>query len=765
MISTHGPSGRGSAFTATTVYCYYYEGSQEMLIIFQLPMADLRPLANQRVLYPHLPPQSEKEDPDVLRYFGSAGRRRKCGDKAFSDEEGFYSAHNAIRLQGLGKRSFSTADVKVMPEVTSSRQLYIAEKRLPARVEVAIGLRPTEPLTSKGLLSLLRSTLLLKASVLARSPRSTNPSIEVEAEDCEGPLVLKGKAIAAHFARCTSLDNPGALRDAVHLVRKCQPILVVSFDYGELPEKLMEEDLPDFRKLDRGETGGVDVWYGQISAGGRKLTPCWLISPGTAKFNDARKLGICLLRLHAEHRVLDEVLTWHEMAKEPKLDTEKLAQYLRSTWDTVLGRERRSGLDQSALMKAISAATAVRPEAWSIELKDRTAAAMKDLGQQPLSGGYEPQTQVPWQQWLEQLPIATRPDLTVVIDYTPDPTALDWSFLPKDGSIAIPDRPIRKPIGNRPEDMPNLLLNQAALDGKQLPFNIHGIGHTIGACVPAELWNLLRDLETKVEGKPTLLLLTHDPYIPWELATEDINSAFLGALARIGRWPLNRPHAKNALPVPPTRIAVENGSFISGKYSQRNLAAAQKEVRDIIANLEGAGVADPNIAFKPVNADIKTVREQLKDKPNQDRVIHFATHGHFGPVSTTGGLRLTDGTLQHWEVKEFNLKGQPFVFLNACEVGAATNILNNVEGIAESFLVAGAAAVVAPFWAIDDSAAAAIAVAFYKELCDPGDTSLVSEFFRQQRDNFSPAKSSATALAYKFYGHPNLHLQLERDPK
>ena len=52
----------------------------------------------------------------------------------------------------------------------------------------------------------------------------------------------------------------------------------------------------------------------------------------------------------------------------------------------------------------------------------------------------------------------------------------------------------------------------------------------------------------------------------------------------------------------------------------------------------------------------------------------------------------------------------PFVFLNACQVGSAGEMLGSYNGIAEAFLQAGATAVVAPLWNVDDTIAQKIAL-------------------------------------------------------
>ena len=69
--------------------------------------------------------------------------------------------------------------------------------------------------------------------------------------------------------------------------------------------------------------------------------------------------------------------------------------------------------------------------------------------------------------------------------------------------------------------------------------------------------------------------------------------------------------------------------------------------------------------------------------------------------------------LSPYDVKATSLGGRgPLVFLNACQVGAAREVLGDYAGMAEAFLHAGASAVIAPLWTIDDGAAKTLALSF-----------------------------------------------------
>ena len=89
-------------------------------------------------------------------------------------------------------------------------------------------------------------------------------------------------------------------------------------------------------------------------------------------------------------------------------------------------------------------------------------------------------------------------------------------------------------------------------------------------------------------------------------------------------------------------------------------------------------------------------------------VLHFSLHGKYDPGSAKQGLVLVDGeVIDPLVVKGGSLAEAPLVFLNACQVGAGQETLGDYAGLAESFLFAGASAVVAPLWSIDDGVASA----------------------------------------------------------
>ena len=93
-------------------------------------------------------------------------------------------------------------------------------------------------------------------------------------------------------------------------------------------------------------------------------------------------------------------------------------------------------------------------------------------------------------------------------------------------------------------------------------------------------------------------------------------------------------------------------------------------------------------------------------------------------------------------------------------------MLGDYAGMTKAFLSAGASAVVAPLWSIDDKDAHRLALDFY---INSWKGVPPAEILRQQRASFTeknskqgkPSSAGSTNLAYQFFGHPRF--VLERD--
>jgi hypothetical protein len=352
------------------------------------------------------------------------------------------------------------------------------------------------------------------------------------------------------------------------------------------------------------------------------------------------------------------------------------------------------------------------------------------------------------------VPVADQPpDLTVRILRGAEPGRLLWSF---ESPHATFDDDATTSIGDDPDAFARTVISTiAAHEGRPtLPLGLHGIGLTISAQVPAAMWAALATVAAAVgPRRPTVLLLSEEAYIPWELAAmpaplDATTIGFLGAQVAIGRWVLatDRP----ALP-PPRLVHVDGMVVISGRYEQpgwSRLEHAEAEAATLVERYHAVGV----------DAVTDQVVGCLLGRPPGD-VLHFSLHGKYDPGSAKQGLVLVDGeVIDPLVVKGGSLSEAPLVFLNACQVGTGQETLGDYAGLAESFLFAGASAVVAPLWSIDDGAASALAERFYAKAF-AGEA--VAEIVRAERAAFGMGDdpNSSTLVAFQFFGHPEMRLE------
>ncbi|HYG65382.1 MAG TPA: CHAT domain-containing protein, partial [Thermoanaerobaculia bacterium] len=358
----------------------------------------------------------------------------------------------------------------------------------------------------------------------------------------------------------------------------------------------------------------------------------------------------------------------------------------------------------------------------------------------------------------------TAPDLTLTIRLGDSVGDLLWT-LESPHAIELPDRRLQSDIGKEPDRFARQIVD--LVNGREGTTGLYtflvGIGREVTQEVPVKVWKALRAAAAKRGGPPDLLILSQEPYIPWELAVmpepllDPQAPPFLAAQANVGRWiirkdldeedggSLDRPR----LP-PPTELAIKGLAVVSGVYSSgkwQRLKEAEQEAAELAQLYPAASV----------NADFETVTGCLKGIPEAD-MLHFAVHGVYNPESVEHGLMLVDKRVLHpFDVKGIDLTRAPFVFLNACQVGSGEQVLGDYAGLAEAFLFAGASGVIAPLWSVKDTVARQVALDFYREIA-AGRTP--ADIVRAARARFKDAAGplSATYLAYQFFGHPQLKL-------
>jgi CHAT domain len=353
----------------------------------------------------------------------------------------------------------------------------------------------------------------------------------------------------------------------------------------------------------------------------------------------------------------------------------------------------------------------------------------------------------------------TAPDLTITIEthLSQSSGQYTWQMLtPHRLAQPVSSNPLLIDLGQGASDfLKGLFATIKANEGQ--PFlkpSLIGQGKKISAEVPSAFWGVLRGVIDAVAPRtPAIQILSAEAHVPWELAVlpddfeliDGLAPPMLAAQASVGRWVVGPPPD---VPPPATltvrRIAVVSGVYPGGAHLEEAEAEAQKleELWDAV----------------PVDAQAEQLVLAVEAQPPYD-VLHFAVHGTYGADAQAGGILLADGTkMDESVVLGFQLVARPLVFLNACQVGSGSQVLGDYAGIAAAFLRAGASAVIAPLWSVDDVAAREISLRVYERLFN-GATP--ADALRQERASFmrSADTSKSTFLAYQFYGHPALNVE------
>jgi len=348
-----------------------------------------------------------------------------------------------------------------------------------------------------------------------------------------------------------------------------------------------------------------------------------------------------------------------------------------------------------------------------------------------------------------------RPDLQVTI--TQSGGQLQWTFVAPKPKIQL--GPIATELADAREFAGDLIseLRKQNYKGFFAAQTLENKGQDIADIMPPEFFDALRQVHASVKRMPTLLLLTEETYVPWELALldEPLDAnlpPFLAAQTIMGRWLL---HEKVAFP-PPTAIEVKRVTAVAAKYG---LGTDMKELKEAIA--ERAMLVDQHGA-QPLEATQADLVKVISGEKTAGHLIHFAVHGLSDPDANDQALlladknKLTPGAL----IGRYKCGQTPlfsFVFLNACQVGTAGSSLGQAAGFPGDVIRGGAMGFIAPLWEVHDEVAYAFAEEFYKSTLK-GEHKRVAEVLQAERCKYD-RNDSTTPVAYVYYGHPALRLQ------
>jgi len=271
------------------------------------------------------------------------------------------------------------------------------------------------------------------------------------------------------------------------------------------------------------------------------------------------------------------------------------------------------------------------------------------------------------------------------------------------------------------------------------------------ALVPEKLRDVLWALRERIHS---VQIQSPEPWIPWELCKlygrengRFVEGQFFCEAFAMTRW---LPELANKLTLP-----LRNVALVVPRDS--GLAHAESE-RTYMLSL---GKGDRHVETIP--ATLVDILEALKCGSYDG--WHLTGHGSADDTNPDQAkLELDGGDLlrpENLSGEAENLgRGQPLVFLNACQSGQGAMSLTGIGGWAVRFLQAaaseeypecGAAAFIGTYWKIDDQAALNFARAFYTTLLEEKQT--IGEAVRAARRAIR-ALGDSNWLAYTVFAHP-----------
>ena len=376
-------------------------------------------------------------------------------------------------------------------------------------------------------------------------------------------------------------------------------------------------------------------------------------------------------------------------------------------------------------------------------------------------------------------------DLTVSISRGEADGTFLWTFTTPH-PVALPDEQVITHLEQDTAETFALrkIREMARVDGSATAeLQVAGVATEVAGVMPLWFWKVLAPVWriAKDAGRlPTLLLVSQESLVPWELATTDeeyvvdrtlVDPAapqVLGAQAIVGRWRPAGPETPSGVRRPTTTpteaMTIKSLAVVVGEFGP---SSGMKSLKEAIEEGQQLTASYPSVWVKATASEVATLlKGQLTDRgvPVDAQVLHIASHGEVDPDSpVNSGVILSDSSVRIDEAivigSGFTKAAAPLVFLNCCQLATETGGALIEGGLAAAFLRAGARAFVAPLWNVNDTIAKDTALAFYSETIGKGRP--VGEVMRELRARFTtafPQHDQTTPLAYAYYGHPGLIL-------
>ena len=378
-------------------------------------------------------------------------------------------------------------------------------------------------------------------------------------------------------------------------------------------------------------------------------------------------------------------------------------------------------------------------------------------------------------------------DLTVSISRGEADGTFLWTYTTPHAQVPLPDVQVITKLADDTAETLALrnIREMAQVDGNpNAELRVLGVARQISDLLTeAKFWPVLT-AAWKVahdDGRlPTLLLVSQESLIPWELASVEPDYVIdpslvdpaappiLGAQVIAGRWRPAGPETPSGMRRPSTTpaqaMAISGLAVVVGEFGPssgfRSLKQAIEEGQQLTQTYQAVWI-------KGTASEVATLlkgQATNQGMPLVAQVLHVASHGEVDPDSPlNSGVILSDSSVRIDETivvgSSFARSAAPLVFLNCCQLATASGSSLIEGGLAAAFLQAGARAFIAPLWSVDDTIAKDTALRFYAEALGKGRA--VGDVVRELRARYTtefPQHDQTTPLAYAYYGHPALTL-------
>jgi len=344
-----------------------------MLAIFQFPICDARRFCPSNGLRRELPDWPDPETdirPHFIHHVGRAVARRKTVDDVLPDDMKFCRAHRALRFLRLETQFAGRGEKRFRP-VCAFRRLF-CDGGCVVRLEVGVAHQKRQP----GLTDLTEEDVLSIAADLCGLPTKVPRVGGVAAED---RLIKQGRHLCELYARGTLPRTADRPEIALGLVQDGSPLLLIEVEPWEAEMTV----IPDgFTLVPLDDSWDVHLAYGRLKTR-FGIIGTWIAHRLTnTNLERARRLRLCLLRLHAEQEVLDIVLKQIQRGRILNPETEEVVEELNQYLNVrtrFIDRQKWAGIDQSALRSAMDAAEHVVPPGTRRHLIERYDGARREI--------------------------------------------------------------------------------------------------------------------------------------------------------------------------------------------------------------------------------------------------------------------------------------------------------------------------------------------------------------------------------------------------